>query len=92
VPAKINPTLVDIEYNLRGPQIVRATDSTGQYRNRGSASARLLGEVFDKILEHRKSGTSISLTVDDNNYIVAESTSSKTDESAKGKKKGGKDS
>lgn len=73
MPTQLIPVQVSIDYFPRGPKVIRATDdpaNDAKFRNRGNASADLLNEVFTKILNHRRSGTAITLTIDDDGYIV----------------------
>jgi hypothetical protein len=70
----LTPVQVIVDYTLRGPQLVRATDSDDPHaperRNRGKASTDLLQQVFTKILAHRQHGTPIQLALDDDGYII----------------------
>jgi hypothetical protein len=80
------PVEIDIDYELRGPKIIRASDSddphTPPHRTRGSASIDLLQQVFNKILDHRRKGTKITLTLDSDGFIIPDPISSLPDPSA----------
>jgi hypothetical protein len=79
---RVTPTEVTIDYSPRGPQIVRATDDTAgdqkyndnKYHSRGDASLLLLEQVSAKILAHRRNGTTIELTIDNDGQHIIEDT------------------
>src|SRR5437868_837301 len=64
---------VTVDYFPRGPKIVRATDDLGndkKFRTRGNATAALIREVADKLIENLQTGTDITLTLDEDGFIV----------------------
>jgi hypothetical protein len=80
MPTQVTPVQVVIDYSPRGPKVIRATDddpgdpnfNDNKYHSRGDASVALLTEVSAKIIAHRKNGTEIQLTIDDDGQHIIE--------------------
>lgn len=69
------PVLVQVvvDYSPAGPKVIRATDDLAndkKFRTRGQASADLLRQVMNKLIDNRQTGANIILTLDDSGFII----------------------